>query len=181
MKHLFRIIILLFVFYSCEESRIKVFNLINEDFTSKNTDSMVVYVDEEGGPLEFTGTLKLIEGKCRIILTTPFTDTLYKEVPYYTYDTIYKVDSIYYIDSLAVYDTTFSIESINLLDTLYITDTLVIHTDTIYQKTFRASNTFTFEEEFDRILGDWRFYYILSEIDDTDLDGSLDFTIKYEN
>ena len=193
MKHIFPLIFLLIAFFiSCDESSISVYNLSNDAFTSTKTDSMIVTVDKEGMPLELTGNLKLLSGECKIILTTPVIDTFYKEVPTYLYDTIYKIDSIYNVDTLYsedplfitdtifVTDTAYSIESINVRDTLYRTDTIV-YNDTIYQKTFNTANTYTFDEKFDRIMGNWRFYYKLTTLNKTAPEGSFDFTMKYEN
>jgi hypothetical protein len=51
----------------------------------------------------------------------------------------------------------------------------------IYKNDFKATNTFTIDEKFDRILGKWTFNYEIKMVDKVAPQGSFDFVIKYND
>jgi hypothetical protein len=53
--------------------------------------------------------------------------------------------------------------------------------DTIYSESFNKSGTYTINEKFDRIVGNWIFSYNIVKIDDINPLGSFDFDLIYND
>ncbi len=64
--------------------------------------------------------------------------------------------------------------------TTMLTDTIIQY-KIIYNTNFKATNTFSIDEKFDRILGKWTFNYEIKMVDNVEPEGSFDFVIEYND
>jgi hypothetical protein len=163
MKNIQFLVLFLFAFLmACDESGTSVFSVEQEEFTADATGNLLVLVDKEGSVLKFEGKLILVDGECNIELYSPVIDTAFVK------DTTWVLD----IDQLP--DSVYQIASIQNIDTTLIREVM-------YQKYFKAPATIGFDEEFERILGQWEFTYKIVGIGDDEPFGNFKFTLTYHN
>jgi len=151
-----------------------------EEFSAEKTDSIVIYVEELGSPIELKGKLDMTTGVCNFIVKAPATDTLFLADTSFKTETIYTVDRIHLNDTLFSADSVFITDTLLFVDTIFSIDTIPLY-DTIYKKSFKSENSFTIDETFNRVLGKWTFIYQLKKMDNTLPEGSLDFIMKYDD
>ena len=65
-------------------------------------------------------------------------------------------------------------------DTNYIDNDTIIIPQIIFNEIYTAPADIKFDETFDAIEGDWRFYYKLSMYEKIEPFGNLNFVFKYE-
>lgn len=163
MRRLLIITILIsFVFVSCNEMGTSVFSVNQEEVTSTASGSMVVYIDKDGAPFNFSGNLKLVDGMCHVLLESPVKDTTF------VIDTTYKLDLVQLPDSVYI------------IDSIYISIDQLIR-DTIYERTFNAPANINFDEPFERIIGEWLFSYEILPYDGVNPYGNYEFTFSYDD
>lgn len=163
MKRLFFITLLISsLFISCNEMGTSVFSVNQEEVTKSAEGSMVIYIDKDGEPFQFTGNLNLVDGQGHLLLQTPVLDTTFVN------DTVFKLDSVQLPDSVYVVD------SINKTISHFLRDT-------VYNETFTPPTDIKFNEEFNRIIGEWLFTYEILPYNDTDPYGNFDFTFSYSD
>jgi hypothetical protein len=170
---------IMLLLWSCNETSSTVYSLSKDSFTKEITDSIVMYVEKAGGPIALKGNIDLTVGECKLFLKYPAGDTIIADTTL-VHDTIVSIDRVHLNDSLFSFDSTFIYDKRITTDTVFGADTIVKY-DTIYRKSFKAENTFTIDEKFDRIKGKWTFIYKIKKTDTTEPEGSLNFVIKYDD
>jgi hypothetical protein len=185
MKNILITLFVLLILWGCNETSSTVCSLKQDDFNKIMTDSMVLYIESFGSPIEMKGNLELIEGECSVMLKVPRGDTIVVDTTY-IHDTTYYIKSInrlttiFQLDSVFKYDTIYAVDSIFISDTIFTNDTICQY-KIIYDTLFQSPNTFTFDEKYDRIIGKWTFEYQMKMIDKTAPQGSFDFVLKYDD
>lgn len=149
------------VFISCNETGTSVFSVNQEEVTSAAEGTMIIYIDQDGEPFDFTGNLTLVDGQCHVLLQSP----------------------VLYVDSIM--DTIQVVDYINSTDTVFKDSTYVASLkdirDTLYNEIFLAPTDIKFDQQFDRKIGEWLFSYEISKYDDVAPYGNFDFTFSYNN
>lgn len=150
------------LFSSCNESGISVFTVQQEEVSSAANGSMLIYVDEPGEPIHFTGHLKLIAGQCVLQLFAPVSDT------------IFHFDTIFTLDESMLPDSVWMIDSIFVSDEEYLAELM-------YEEIFEAPADVKFDQYFDRQMGKWEFSYAIAPFENDQPLGDFEFTFKYNN
>lgn len=154
------LVILFFSFFlmGCDESSTSYYELAAEDVNRVSSDSMLILVDRPGSSVHFKGSIDLIEGACEVFLQSPVADTLFQS------------------------DTTYlEAGSTSMADTLVTIDTLLIYR-LAYHEVFETSNSFSIDERFDRLEGNWKLGCRLFRKEDGVLPlASYQFQVSYSN